>query len=68
MSKLKIGDTVKYNIHGEKGEAKVETISICQAGEKYGKDAQSVDWSRKANIVVDLSNSKWAYGSQISPK
>ncbi len=71
MSKLKIGDTVKWR--GGFGSeapvlAKVEGIEITNGG-KYGDPVDEVDWSkvRDRNVTVDLNNGHWAYASQIKP-
>jgi hypothetical protein len=72
MSKLKIGDKVLWR--GGFGmdapvEAIVEGIEITNGG-KYGNPVDEVDWSKVTgrNVTVDLSNGKWAYASQISPR
>jgi hypothetical protein len=71
MSKiLKIGDKVMWR--GGFGteapkEAIVESIELCKSGDKYGDSVDSVDWSKKDRIVVDLNNGHWAKGHQISP-
>ena len=72
MSKLKIGDAVKWR--GAFGsdapkEAIVEAIEITNGG-KYGDEVDEVSWSQVygRNVVVSLNNDHWAYGSQISKK
>jgi hypothetical protein len=72
MSKtLKIGDKVMWRggFGGDSPkEAIIESIELCKyAGAKYGDSVDSVDWSKKDRIVVDLNNGHWAKGHQISP-
>jgi len=68
---LKVGDEVMWS--GGFGSdnprrAKVETIEVCEEGEKYGEAVDSVPWEdvQGRNIVVTLSTGRWAYGSQLS--
>lgn len=70
MAKLKIGDKVLWR--GGFGmdpaqEAIIDGIEIT-GGAKYGKPVQEVDWDEvyERNVVVNLTNCKWAYASQIS--
>ena len=70
MKTLKVGDEVMWR--GGFGsdaprKAKVVGIELCRAGEKYGEPRESVDWSKKDRIVVDLDNGHWAKGHQIDP-
>jgi hypothetical protein len=70
MKTLKVGDEVMWR--GGFGsepprKAKVIGIELCRAGEKYGEPRESVDWSKKDRIVVDLDNGHWAKGHQIDP-
>jgi hypothetical protein len=71
MSKvLTVGDKVMWRggFGGESPkEAIVESIELCKSGSKYGDSVNSVDWSKKDRIVVDLDNGHWARGYQISP-
>lgn len=71
MAKLKVGDTVNW--HGAFGrepakEAKVESIELCKPGQKHGEPVNSVDWENVKNVVVDLDNGHWAYGTQLTKK
>jgi hypothetical protein len=72
MDTLKIGDTIIWR--GGFGneapkEAKVEGIEHTRGG-KYGKQVSEIGWDkvRLREVVVDLDNGHWAYGSQISRK
>jgi hypothetical protein len=69
MSKLKIGDEVKWRPgfgHDAPQTAKVIGIELIAKGEKYGQPIESVDWDIVHSVVVDLDNDHWAYGHQIS--
>jgi len=68
---LRVGDTVQWS--GGWGrdaskDARVIGIEIVVPGEKYGVAVREVEWERMAEVVVDLDNSHFAYGYQISPK
>jgi hypothetical protein len=72
MSKiLKVGDEVMWR--GSFGndapkKARVEGIEVCPSGSKYGDQVEEVEWSKCGrNVVVDLDNGTWAYGTQIKP-
>jgi hypothetical protein len=70
MSKLKIGDSVKWEGSWGSGEPKnaiVKGIQITNGG-KYGHAVNEVDWSKvyERNVVVSLNNNSWAYAYQIS--
>ena len=69
---LKIGDTVRWK--GAWGsqpakDAKVTNIELTRGG-KYGDPVDEIEWSEvyDRNVVVDLDNGHFAYGSQISKK
>lgn len=71
---LSIGDEVLWRGGWGKDPAKVTkvtSIEVCQPGNKYGNKVSTVEWegvlNGNTNIVVDLSNGHWAYGSQINP-
>ena len=73
MKKLKIGDVVSWR--GAWGnepaiDATVESIQICPAGKKYGREVKSASWNtvKKDRVVVTLDNGHWAYGTQLSAK
>ena len=71
MDKLSIGDKVIWRGgfgHDEPKEAVVKSIEVTDGG-KYGMSVSNVDWSEVngRNVVVDLDNGSWAYGSQIRP-
>ena len=72
MSKLKIGDVVSwkggFGLDAPKN-AVVESIEITN-GYKYGEEVDEVPWKEVygRNVVVNLNNDHWAYGSQISKK
>lgn len=72
MSKLTVGDTVKWRggFGNESAkDAKVQGIEKCKPGSKYGNQVDSIDWSKvDRSVVVDLDNGHWAYGDQIKPK
>lgn len=64
VSTFKIGTEVLSN----HGQAKIERIEVVEPGQK--EDGISVNefyWSLKDNVVVDLDNGHWAYGSTIEP-
>lgn len=68
---LNVGDTVKWRgAFGSEApkEVKVNSIEICRDGDKNGRSVDCVEWSRvnSRNIVVDLDNNHWAYGTQLS--
>ena len=70
MAKLSIGDTVNWKgCFGMDAprSAVVQGITITGGG-KYGDNVNSVDWSvvYGRNVVVDLTNGRWAYAEQIS--
>ncbi len=49
-------------------KARVEGIEVCPSGSKYGDQVEEVEWSKCGrNVVVDLDNGTWAYGTQIKP-
>lgn len=70
---LRVGDTVMWK--GAFGtqppvEAKIVGMEWCQLGVKNGIRTSNIDWG-KANsrqLVVDLDNGHWAYGTQLSKK
>jgi hypothetical protein len=69
---LKIGDEViwKGGFGMDKSKtAKVTGIEVTNGG-KYGDPVDEVKWSkvRDREVVVDLDNGHWAYGSQIKQK
>lgn len=71
MDKLSIGDKVIWRGgfgHDEPKEAVVKSIDVTDGG-KYGMPVSNVDWSEVngRNVVVELDNGSWAYGSQIRP-
>jgi len=70
---LSEGDTVNWRGgfgRDEAKPAKVLGIEVCQTGEKYGIPVKQVLWKQitegKKNIVVNLDNGHWAYGSQLT--
>lgn len=70
MSVLKVGDTVTWR--GSWGsdrpkKAKVESIEVDCDG-KYGDEVDELAWSKVKNrdVVINLDNGHWAYGTQIS--
>ena len=71
---LKIGDTVAWRHAwgtGSVADAVVTGLDVTfYPREKYGDPADEVSWDlvQQNRVVVTLSNSHWAYGSQISPQ
>ena len=69
---LRVGDTVKWK--GSFGAdpweyAQVLSIELCEPGNKYGDEVESVPWAVcSREVVVNLNNGHWAYGTQIAPK
>ena len=70
MEILTVGDTVLWigSFGKDKPkEAKITAIEICKSGNKRGKSVTSVLWTTvNENVIVDLDNGHWAYGSQIN--
>jgi hypothetical protein len=71
MANLKIGDKVMWR--GGFGsepakEATVTGIEKCAVGAKNGNSVSKVSWDKvnSRQIVVDLDNGHWAYGTQIT--
>jgi hypothetical protein len=69
---LRVGDSVMWR--GGFGSdapklAIVKNIEICSEGSKNGMKVSNCDWEKvkKGNVVVDLSNGHWCYGSQLDP-
>jgi hypothetical protein len=68
---LNVGDTVNWK--GSFGlslaqPAKITGMEWCKVGSKEGRPIKHIDWD-KANsrqLVVDLDNGHWAYGTQLS--
>ena len=70
---LKVGDTVRWRgcFGGDAPkDAKVESIEVCKSGNKNGRQVDKIEWSKvnSRTIVIDLDNSHWAYGTQITKK
>jgi hypothetical protein len=70
---LRVGDTVKWR--GGFGndapkDAKIESIEVCPNGSKYGTQVDKIEWSKvnARNVVIDLDNRHWCYGTQITKK
>jgi hypothetical protein len=70
---LRVGDTVKWK--GSFGAdayefAQVMCIELCEPGNKYGDEVEAVPWAvcGSREVVVNLDNGHWAYGTQIAPK
>ena len=71
VEKLKVGDSVLWRGGFGADPAKkaiIESIEVCKSGSKYGKDVNSVNWDivNSRNIVVNLDNGHWAYGTQLT--
>lgn len=68
MGTIKIGSKVLYKGEFGRGvatEVKVEGMELVPDGEKYGTPISEIDFSRKNNVVFDLDNGHWCYGSQV---
>lgn len=70
---LKVGDEVLWRGSWGKEPAKitkVTQIEVCIGGSKYGKPVDSIEWKGvldgTVNITVNLSNGRWAYGTQLA--
>jgi hypothetical protein len=67
---LRVGDKVGWRASwgsDKAREAVVIRIEICQIGRKEGNKVDSVPWSKvnSREVVVDLDNEHWAYGTQL---
>ena len=68
---LKVGDKVMWK--GAWGtqlpkETTIESIQLCENGEKYGDDVEECDFNNYQDCVFDLTNGHWCYGYQIDWK
>jgi hypothetical protein len=74
MSDLRLGQTVIWRGAwgtAEPVEAVVRYIQKNESnGSKSGRSVGSIPWSEvtERNVIVDLENGFWAWGSQISEK
>ena len=65
-NRLTVGDTIHYRMwSGEIVTAQVLGIELCKEGEKSGRSVNSANLDSHRNIVLDLSNNHWAYGTQV---
>lgn len=48
------------------GESNVVGIDYCVPGEKYGQSVNRAPMSSRDNLVLDLANGHWVYGSQVN--
>ena len=68
MSRIKIGDTVKWR--GAWGtepakDAVIVDIQICAKGRKEGRSVKSIAATTKDRCVFNFSNFHWAYGTHV---
>jgi hypothetical protein len=68
---LNVGDTVNWR--GSFGSAPAQPAKItgmewCRMGCKEGRRISYIDWdaANTRQLVVDLDNGHWAYGTQLS--
>ena len=68
---LKVGDTVNWRDSfgsAPAQSAKVTGIEWCAVGLKNGRPISRIKWDKvdSRQVVVNLDNGHWAYGTQIS--
>ena len=68
MSVLRVGDKVRWRGSWGANPAVEATVTNIVVGGKSGQDVLAVPWNgvQGREVVVDLDNGHWAYGSQIT--